>query len=326
MPRLQSVAQFLGAILLVLNFGTTAWAQAYPAKTIKLIVPFPPGGFTDATARVIAQHLGARLGQSVVIDNRPGAGTSIGAEMVARAQPDGYTLLYSGASTFTVNPVLLPNLPYDPLRSFSVVGIVCRTPMMVLAGPGVPANNVKELVALVNANPGKYAYGSFGSGTISHMAAEVFNKAVGIKLLHVPYKGSGPLMNDMVGGQVPLSFDTLVSAAPQLKAGKVKAIAVMTKERTALVPDVPTVAESGYADVDVVTWIGLVAPAGTPDPVLRKLREEVAAVVAMKEVQEAFRAIGVEPVRPDPENFVKVVQAELQRYARIAKEAQIRAD
>jgi tripartite-type tricarboxylate transporter receptor subunit TctC len=158
------------------------------------------------------------------------------------------------------------------------------------------------------------------------MAAEAFNKAVGIKLLHVPYKGSGPLMNDMVGGQVPLSFDTLVSAAPQLKAGKVKAIAVMTKERTALVPDVPTVAESGYADVDVVTWIGLVAPAGTPDPVLRKLREEVAAVVAMKEVQEAFRAIGVEPVRPDPENFVKVVQAELQRYARIAKEAQIRAD
>jgi tripartite-type tricarboxylate transporter receptor subunit TctC len=303
-----------------------ALAQPYPSKPVRIIVPFPPGGYTDATARIIAQSLTERLGQPFVVDNRPGASTVIGAEAVARAQPDGYTLLFTGSSTFTVNPVLLHNLPYDPLKSFVMVGIVTRTPMVLLVNPSFPASSVKELVALASASPGKYAYGSFGAGTISHFAGEAFSAATGARLLHVPYKGSAPLMNDLVGGQVPISFDTLVVAAPQIRAGKVRALAVLTKDRTNLFPQLPTVAESGYPGFDLGTWVALSSAAGTPEAVIQKLREEVTVIVSQKDVIARFDALGVEGVKPTAEEFSRNVQADLQRYAKIARDADIKGE
>ena len=303
-----------------------ASGQGYPSKPVRIVVPFPPGGYTDVTTRIVAQGLSERLGQPFVVDNRPGAGTVIGTEVVARAQPDGYTLLCTGASTFTVNPVLLRNLPYDPLKSFAAIGIVTRTPLVLLAHPSFPANTVKELVALAAANPGKFAYGSFGSGTISHFAGEAFAAATGTRMLHIPYKGSAPLMNDLVGGQVPVSFDTLVVAAPQMRAGKVKALAMLTKDRTSLFLEVPTVAESGYPGFDVGTWVAMAAPAGTPETIIRKLREEVTAIVSQKEVIARFEALGVEAVKPTAEDFTRNVQAELQRFTKIARDADIKSE
>ena len=305
---------------------TTAWGQAYPSKPVRIIVPFTPGGYADVSARIIAQSLTERLGQPFVVDNRPGGGTVIGAEAVARSQPDGYTLLATGASTFTVNPVLMRNLPYDPLKSFAVVGIVTRTPLVVLAHPSFPADSVKDLVALARANPHKYAYGSFGAGTISHFAGEMFAAATGAQMLHIPYKGSSPLMNDLIGGQLPISFDTLVVAAPQMRSGKVKVLAMMTKDRTSLFPQVPTVAESGYPGFDVSTWVALTAAAGTPEAIIRKLREEVTAIVSQKSVIERFDALGVEGVKPTAEEFMRNVQADLQRFGKIARDADIKTE
>ena len=322
----------IGSVLLAMATAVAqpplpaASAQPYPSKPVHIIVPFPPGGYTDVTARIIAQSLTERLGQPFIVDNRPGASTVIGTEAAARAQPDGYTLLLTGSSTFAVNPVLLHNLPYDPLKSFVSVGIVTRTPMVLLVHPSFPANSVKELVALASASPGKYAYGSFGAGTISHFAGEAFAAATGVRMLHVPYKGSAPLMNDLVGGQVPISFDTLVVAAPQMRSGKVKALAVLTKERTRLFPQMPTVAESGYPGFDLGTWIALSSAAGTPEAVIQKLREEVTTIVSQRDVIARFEALGIEGVKPTAEEFARNVQTDLQRFAKIARDADIKGE
>ena len=322
----------IGAVLLAMATAVAqpalpaASAQSYPSKPVRIIVPFPPGGYTDVTARIIAQSLTERLGQPFIVDNRPGASTVIGTEAAARAQPDGYTLLYTGSSTFTVNPLLLRNLPYDPLKTFVSVGIVTRTPMVLLVNPSFPANSVKELVALARASPGKYAYGSFGTGTSSHFAGEAFAAATGVRMLHVPYKGSAPLMNDLIGGQVPISFDTLVVAAPQIRSGKVKALAVLTKERTSLFPELPTVAESDYPGFDLGTWLALSSAAGTPEAVIQKLREEVTVIVSQKDVIARFEALGVEGVKPTAEEFARTVQTDLQRFAKIARDANIKGE
>jgi len=310
----------------IFTLGLPARAQTYPVKQIKIVVTFSPGGFTDVTARIVAQHWTERFGQSVVVENKPGASTVIGTDAVAKAKPDGYTLLYTGGSTFTTNPIVLSDLPYDPLKSFAPIGIVGSTPLMVLAHPSVPASNIRELVALVSARSGQYNYGSYGTGTPSHFAGELLWSALGVKLLHVPYKGSGPLMIALVAGEVLLSIDTVVVAAPQIRAGKIKAIAVTTITRSSLLPDVPTLAESGYAGFDVGAWVALSAPAGTPDSVLKKLRDETARLRTVREIQDKFSALGVEVVGSSPDEFVARVKDEIQRYSRIAKAANIRAD
>jgi len=245
---------------------------------------------------------------------------------VARAQPDGYTLMVAGSSTFTINPVLLHNLPYDPVKSFAAVGVVAYTPMMLLANPAFPSNSVKELVALAAPRPGKYAYGSFGAGTISQFAGEAFAAAAGIRLLHIPYKGSAFVMNDLIAGQLPLSFDTLVVAAPQMRAGKIKALAVLTRERNRLFPALPTVAESGYPGFDIGTWIALTAPAGTPEPVMRKLRGEVGIIMSQKSSVERLEALGVDAIKPSAEEFSRYMQGDIARYTKIAAEANIKAE
>lgn len=323
------MAQLLRAFALLLI--ATIWcskvlAQEYPTKPIKFIVTFSPGGFTDVTARIVAQHWTERFGQPVVVENKPGASTVIGTDAVAKAAPDGYTLVYTGSSTFTINAIVLKDLPYDPLKSFAPIGIVGSTPMMVLAHPSVPARNIGELIALMSAKPREYSYGSFGTGTGSHFAGELLWSALGIKLLHVPYKGSGPLMAALVSGEVPLSIDTVVVAAPQIRAGKIKAIAVTTAARSSLLPNVPTLAELGYPGIDVGAWVALAAPAGTPDVVLRKLRYETARLRTVKDIQERFAALGVEVVGSSPEEFTAKVLVETRKYSQVAKETNIRAE
>jgi tripartite-type tricarboxylate transporter receptor subunit TctC len=297
--------------------------QSYPTRPIRLIAPFPAGGFNDVTARILAQRLGERLGQSMIVDNRPGGSTIIGTEIVAKAPADGHTLLYSGGGTFVINPVLLKNLPYDPIKSFAAIAIVCRTPMAILAHPSVPANNVKELIALIASKPGQYSYGSFGTASASHFAGEMFVSAAKVKLLHVPYKGSTPSLADLMGGQIPLSFDTVVVAMPQARANKIKIIAVTTNRRSTLLPDVPTVAESGYPEFNIDAWIGLSATARTPEAVVKRLANETIRVVGTKEVQDRFAAIGVETVGSSAKEFVDLIRQETPRFARIAQEAKI---
>ena len=301
-------------------------AQDYPSKPIRIIVTFSPGGFTDVTARLVAQHWTERFGQPVLVENRPGASTVLGTDAVAKSKPDGYTLLYTGSSTFTIVPAVLRDLPYDPLKSFAHIGLIGSTAMMVLAHPSVPAASLKELVALLS-KPGPHStYGSFGTGTASHFAAELLWSALGVRPLHVPYKGSGPLMAALVAGEVPLSVDTVVVGAPQIRAGKIKAFAVTTATRSSLLSEIPTLAESGYAGFDVGAWVALSAPAGTPDAVLKRLREETVKLREVKSIQERFTALGVDVVGSTSEELVARIRADLQRYARIAREANIKPE
>ncbi len=323
--RARLLERLFAALFLALGLAS-AWAQNFPSKPIRLIAPYPPGGFNDVTGRILAQQLAERFGQSVIVENKPGASTIIGAEAVIKSPPDGYTLFYAGSSTFTANPVLLPKLPYDPVKSFAPVGIVCRTPMLLLANPSFPASNLKELVALLASKPGQYAYGSFGSGSISNFVGELLNSTLGVRMMHVPYKGSSFLMNALVAGEIPLSVDTLVVAAPQVRAGRIKAIAATTAKRTSLLPDVSTVAESGYSGLDVYAWTALVAPTGTPEPVLKRLRDQVNKSTATKDVIEKFAAIGVEPIVADSDDFIRTVQRDIRNFTQVAKEASIKAD
>ena len=327
-PAFRRLAALLGAAAVALCAAAPAAAQdpAYPSKPITLVIPFPPGGSADVVGRLVGKRLSDALGQPVIIDNKPGAGTVLGAGLVARAPADGYTLLISSGSTFTVNPAIRPNLPYDPVKSFDPVAIVARIPLILLANKDVPVNNVKEFVAAAKAQPEKYTYASFGSGTTAHFAAEIVLHAVGAKMTHVPYKGSGPAMTDLIGGQVPFSFDTVTAALPQIKAGKVKAIAVTTAARSAQLPQVPTFAEAGYPEVNTDTWIMLAAPKGLPAAVLAKLEKVVATMMASADTRSALLAQGAEPAYATAAGAAAQIDKELPLMRTVAKRANIQAD
>lgn len=305
---------------------STAWAEtAYPSRPITLVIPFPAGGSTDVVGRLIGKTLGDKLGQPVTIDNRAGAGTIIGATYAAKAAPDGYTLLISSGTTFTVNPAIQAKLPYDPVKSFEPLGLIARTGLILLASKDVPASTPKEFVALVKAAPDKYSYASFGTGTTSQFTGELILRATGTKMVHVPYKGSAPAMTDLMGGQVPFSVDTVTAAIPQLKTGKIKAIAVSTAKRSPMLPNVPTFAESGY-DVDADTWIAIVAPRGLPSAVKAKLEKALADTVAMPEVREKLTAAGLEPSYQSGAAVATLIERELPLMRSIAARANIQAD
>jgi tripartite-type tricarboxylate transporter receptor subunit TctC len=292
--KLRSPALLFTAALL-----SFAAAAAYPERPVTLVVPFPPGGATDVIARIVAKDLGQRLGQPVVVENKAGAGTVIAAGFVAQSPADGHTLLISSNTTFTVNPALRPKLPYDPQKSFEGVGILGTSPLVLLANPTVPARTVKDVIALAKAKPGKLAYGSFGSGTTSHIAGEMFKLAAGVDLLHVAYKGSAPAMTDLIAGQVQFTFDTNVAALPMMQAGKVKAIAVTSAKRSPSMPDVPTIAESGYPGFEMVPWITIVAPRGLPQPVQKTLAKALADTLADPAVRGSLEKAGLD-VAPQP--------------------------
>lgn len=320
MKRLLSIALAASAV-----FGSApAIAETYPSKPVTLIAPFPPGGSTDVLARLLASRLGARLGQSVVIDNKPGANGSIGASAAARAKPDGYTLLLMGASSYTVNTLLYKNMGYDPLTSYEYLGIAGGSQLVMLTTQTTGINTIKDVVAKSATEP--LSFGSFGPGSLPHIAGEFFSQKTGARLVHVPYKGSAPAMTDLIGNQIPLTIETMVAAMPQIRGGKVKPVAVLGRQRAAQLPNVPTMQEGGVSDLDFETWFGIVAPKGTPPEIVARLSRELKEVMAEKTTHEALDAAGFDPRYSDARQFRDQVQRELQRNARIIEVAKIQMD
>src|SRR6476659_8462693 len=261
-----------------------ALAPAWPNKPIKYIVPFAPGGTTDILARTISEKLSVALGQPVVVENKPGAGGGVGADFTAKAAPDGYTIMGGTISTHAINASLYNKLPYDPVKDFVAITLIARVPNMLVVNPSIPANNVKELIALMKANPSKYSFASSGNGTSQHLSGELFKTMAGVDMQHIPYKGSPPALQDVVGGQVAMTFDNITTAWPLSKAGKLKALAVTTAKRSPIAPDVPTLAEAGLAGYEIGSWQGVFAPAGTPVDVVKRLNTGIVQIITMRAV------------------------------------------
>ncbi len=293
-------------------------ASAYPARPVKVIVPYPPGGPTDIVARVVFQQVSDSTGQQFVVENRAGAGGNIGAEAVARAPADGYTLLVA-TTAHAINMSLFKSLNYDVLKDFAPVTLLTQGPLVLVATANFPAASVRELIALAKAKPNTLNFASSGNGQSTHLSAELFNTMAGIKLAHVPYKGSAPALTDVIGGQVPLMFDTMLSAMPFVKAGKLKALAVTSSQRSPAAPELPTVAESGLPGYEVVAWNGLLAPAGTPKPVIDRLSDELSKAMAVPQVREKFSVQGFAASWDSPEQFGRFLRSEVAKWAKTVK-------
>ena len=290
----------------------------WPTRPIRIIVGFAAGGSTDVTARVVAQALSQRLGQQVFVENRPGAGGNIGAEAVAQAEPDGYTLLLTTNGTLAANPSLYKTLPFDVKKDFAPIALTARVPNLLVVNPSVPANNVAEFIAYAKANPGKLNFGSSGNGTSLHIAGELFNKLAGVNMTHVPYRGGALVLTDLLGGQIQLMFEPVVEVVEQVRAGKVKALGVTTVKRSTLLPDVPTIAETlpGY---EITSWNGLLAPAATPPDIITRLNRATDDALHSKEVQEKLAEQGSEPVGNTPEEFKAFIASELVKWRRLVE-------
>ena len=300
-----------------------AAAQDYPARPIRMIVPYAPGGNVDISARIVGPALHDLLGQSVVVDNRPGGGGNVGAAMVAKSTPDGYTLLVGSSGPLSVNPIVFKDTPYDSVKDFAPVSMVQIVPLVLTASPKFAVGSVKELIARAKAQPGKITIASAGTGTTNHFAIELFSTMAGVKLLHVPYKGSGPALGELLGGQVNTMIDQLTSSMGFIKDGKLKVIAVTAAKRVSLLPDVPTLAESGVPGYEASTYLGILAPAGTPRPVVTRLNGALRKVMDMPTVQERFRSLGADPGASSPEQFRKIVADELNKWRKLAKDANL---
>ena len=313
-------------LLPLLGGAGPAFAQAFPSKPVKLVIPFPPGGPLDLAGRAIGQKLQDAWGQPVVIENRPGAGGNIGADAVAKAAPDGYTLVMGALSTHAVNPHLFAKMPYDALKDFAPVTLVAVTPNVLVLNPAVPASNVRELIALAKASPGKLSFASGSNGSAGHLAGELFKTLAGIDIVHVPYKGGAPAMQDLLGGQVQFMFDNLANSTAQLKAGKLKAFAVTTARRSAFAPELPTMAEAGVPGFDISTWYGILAPANTPPDIVKKLNAEIVRILASDDMRDKLKAQGAEPSPTSPEEFAAFIRAEWTKYAKIVKDSGAKVD
>jgi tripartite-type tricarboxylate transporter receptor subunit TctC len=304
--------------------STGLHAQPYPAKPIRMMVPFPAGGGSDTMGRVIGQKLGERLGQSIVVENRPGAGGSIGADLVAKSAPDGYTILLGSTSELVQYPNVNPKIPYDPLRDFAPITTVGSVPMVLIVHPSLPARSVKELVALAKARPSELNFGSAGNGATTHLAVELFVLLTGARMTHVPYKGSPQAVTDLVAGNVQLGIPTMPAALSFIKAGRARALAVTSGKRTPVLPDVPTMQEAGVRGYETDLWTGILAPAGTPRTALSKLHDEIVQVAALPEVREALGRQGATPDTSTPEEFSVFIKSELAKWARVVKAANVR--
>jgi tripartite-type tricarboxylate transporter receptor subunit TctC len=311
---------------LVAAFAAAAWGQAYPTKPIRIVVPFPAGGTTDVLARAAAQKLSESLGQPVVVDNRPGAGGNIGAELVAKSPPDGYTMLMGTVGTHAINPSLYPKMPYDHVRDFAPIILVAGVPNVLVVNPSLPVNSVQELIAYAKANPGKLNFASSGNGTSIHLSAELFKTMTGVQMAHIPYKGSAPALQDLAGGQVQLMFDNLPSSLALIKAGRLKALAVTSKARAQALPDVPTIAESGLPGFEASSWFGLLVPTGTPQPVIAKVNAEIAKWLATPEAKEKLLAQGATAAGGTPEDFARHIAAETAKWQKVVKESGAKID
>ena len=295
-------------------------AQSYPAKPIRFIVATAPGGSADFIARTFTQKITESWRQQAIVDNRAGGNGTIGVQIAAKAAPDGYTVLMASSSTFAVAPSLMPKLPYDPVKDFTPVTLMVVSPNMLTANPSVPAQSLTELIQLAKAKPGQISFASPGVGSLSHMAGELLMRAAGIRMLHVPYKGGGLAVSDLVGGQVNLLFGSVSTSVPLVRAGKLRALAVTTLKRVSAVPDVPTVAESGYPGYEVVNWFGLALPTGTPRPIIDKLRQEVVRILTLDDVKAALVKQGLEGVGSTPEEFGAYVRSEVAKWSKAFRE------
>jgi len=325
--RLHKYARLtVAAVLAVAVTTPPAHAQNYPNKPVRIVVPFAPGGTTDILARLVGQRLNEALGHAVVIDNRPGANGALGTDMVAKSSPDGYTIVMGYLGSLAVNPHLYSKLPYDPMQDFAPITLVASTTQAIVMHPSLPVQSPKDLIALAKRQPGRIAYASAGIGAPSHLAGELFKMMAGIDLVHVPYKGSGAAMADLLGGHVAISFGGLAAAMPHVKSHRLRVLAVTGKARSPAMPQVPTVAESALPGFDVSSWFGLLAPAGTPRDVVGRLHGEIVKVLKADDVRERLVADGAEVVANSPDEFAAYIKSELTKWGGVIKSARIRAE
>jgi tripartite-type tricarboxylate transporter receptor subunit TctC len=318
LPRLRvSVAAVVGVAALLVATG--AQAQSYPSRPVRVVVPFAPGGATDATARLISKHLSQRLGQNFIIDNKPGADTAIGAEFAAKSAPDGYTLLFTNDATFVLNPLLFPSLPYKPSRDFDAVATVAYLNLTLAVSGELPVKTFKDLVDYTKAKSGTIAYGSSGVGGQAHLMGEMYKKLTNTEIVHVPYKGLAPALTDVMGGRVVFTFPTISTIQGFVKDGRVKALAISGDKRSPLLPDVPTFAEIGYKEMDIGAWYAFLAPAGTPKEVIAKINAAVAAILSDPELEKDFISRGMQPMVQTPEQFTAFIRSETTRMVSIIK-------
>ena len=310
----------LCAGMLLTLAATAAQAQAYPARPIRFVVPYAPGGPLDLIARAIGQKLTEATGQPVVVDNKPGAGGNIGADIVAKAAPDGYTIVMGAVATHAINPTLYPKIPYDPVKDFTPVAMVAVVPNVLVVNPALPVKSVKELIDFAKARPSYLNFASGSTGSTGHLAGELFNALAGVQMVHIPYKGGAPAMADLLAGQVQLMFDNLANALPQVKAGKLRALAVTTAQRSAFAPDLPTLAEAGVPGFDLTTWFGIFLPGNAPRDIVLRLNTEINKALSAPDMKDRLEKMGAEPpANNTPERFAAFIKVEFDKYARVIK-------
>jgi tripartite-type tricarboxylate transporter receptor subunit TctC len=314
------------ALLLAIGGALPAKAQDYPNQTVKIVVPFVAGGGVDVVARIIAPRLSEELGQSVIIENRGGAGGMLGAAAVAQSPPDGYTFLLGTGSTHGTNSSVYPKLSYDPVRDFAPVALVTTSPLVLIVPPSLPAKSVSELIALARSKPGELSFGSYGTGSINHLGGELFNAMAKIQTNHIPYRGAAPAMTDLIAGRLHYTFDGVATSLGYAKAGTIRLLGVAAPHRSPVLPDQPTISESGLPGFDTMVWFGLFAPAGTPKAIVETMNRKTNAVLALPGVKEGFAKLGIEGVGGPPEVLAAKVQSEIQKWANIVRERGIRVD
>ncbi len=307
-------------------FMPQAMAQSYPSKAVRIILPYPPGGSSDPLVRAIAQKLADAFKVNFIVDNRPGANGIIGTEVLVKSPPDGYTLALGSSSTMPMNAAIYPKLPYDPLKDFAFISSFSYSPLILVVHPSVPVKTVKEFIALAKSRPNQVVYASFGIGGVAHFGAELFSHMAGVKMVHVPYKGSGPSTIDLLAGQVMASFDTMQNAMPYVRANRMRGLGVASLKRSSAAPEIPTIDEAGVPGYEVGTMFGLVAPAGTPRDIIMKLNAEMARAVAQPDLAQRMTSVGTEPMANSPEEFAELIRKEMGKWAKVARDANIRAD
>ena len=317
--------RMLAVIALFILGGSVSAQNAFPTKPIRLIAPFPPGAVVDTLCRTLAAPMGELLGQPIVVENRTGAGGNIGMDLVAKAPADGYTIGMGGIGTHGINPSVYPAMPFDPVRDFAPITFVASNINVLVVNPAVPARTVQELIAYAKANPGKLSFGSAGVGTSQHLAGELFKQVAGIEMSHVPYKGAGPAVSDLIAGQIPLMFADISAALGHIRSGRLRALGVTTRERSPLL-DVPTLIEQGVPDFDVNAWFGLLAPAGTPPEIIARLNGAAVKALGTPATRERLQSLGLNPAPDTPEQFAGFIRGELDRWAKVARAVHIRAE
>ena len=305
--------------------SSTSHAQQYPTRPVRFISPYPPGGGNDTLLRILGEKLGEQLGQRVIVDNRPGANTIVGTELLVKSPPDGYTFILL-PNSFATNPSFYPKLPYDTMKDLAPVGQIAQSPQMIVAHPSVPVKTVKELLAMARAKPGLLSYGTSGNGSTGHLAGTLLSMMTGVQLTHIAYKGTAPAVNELIGGHIPLMISSMISTLPHVRSGKLRIIALTTGKRSQAIPEVPTIAESGVPGYDATLWYGVLAPARTPDAIIKRMSAELAATLRNPEVAEKLSTQAVEPYHTSPEQFAALIRTELEKWSKVIRASGVKAD